>query len=234
VQRRRRDRENFLYDFKAAFRRGRLRAARCARRARRPTPRATSTRSDQLMRRTSDRRGSCSSGRSTASRGPLARRASFGADALLLTPPPASADGPVKDAGQALPTQGRPPGRHGAAAPPKSPYARARLPRISPEAAANARKVPATDVRACPALSGAQQRQNPRQDRETPAGPARGFRWWEKDSNLRRLSQRVYSPSPLTARESHRAAASLAPNRIAVRGAACTDRRGRWRARSRA
>ena len=41
------------------------------------------------------------------------------------------------------------------------------------------------------------------------------MKWWEKDSNLRRLSQRVYSPSPLTARESHRAAASLAPNRIA-------------------
>ena len=31
-------------------------------------------------------------------------------------------------------------------------------------------------------------------------------RWREKDSNLRRLSQRIYSPSPLTARESRRAA----------------------------
>ena len=29
--------------------------------------------------------------------------------------------------------------------------------------------------------------------------------WWGQDSNLRRLSQRVYSPSPLTAREPHRA-----------------------------
>src|SRR4051794_15980339 len=28
-------------------------------------------------------------------------------------------------------------------------------------------------------------------------------RWWGQDSNLRRLSQRVYSPSPLTAREPH-------------------------------
>ena len=32
----------------------------------------------------------------------------------------------------------------------------------------------------------------------------RSEKWWEQDSNLRRLSQRVYSPSPLTARESHR------------------------------
>src|SRR3954452_7245720 len=29
--------------------------------------------------------------------------------------------------------------------------------------------------------------------------------WWGQDSNLRRQSQRVYSPSPLTAREPHRA-----------------------------
>ena len=36
-----------------------------------------------------------------------------------------------------------------------------------------------------------------------------GPEWWEQDSNLRRLSQRVYSPSPLTARESHRAAAQF-------------------------
>ena len=30
--------------------------------------------------------------------------------------------------------------------------------------------------------------------------------WWEQDSNLRRLSQRIYSPSRLTAPESPRAA----------------------------
>src|SRR3954468_1100862 len=32
-------------------------------------------------------------------------------------------------------------------------------------------------------------------------------KWWGQDSNLRRLSQRVYSPSPLTAREPHRGSA---------------------------
>src|SRR4051812_38094763 len=32
-----------------------------------------------------------------------------------------------------------------------------------------------------------------------------GGGWWGQDSNLRRQSQRVYSPSPLTAREPHRA-----------------------------
>src|SRR3954470_1461944 len=40
-----------------------------------------------------------SSGRPPASRGPLTRRPGAGADALLLTPPPASADALVKGAG---------------------------------------------------------------------------------------------------------------------------------------
>ena len=36
----------------------------------------------------------------------------------------------------------------------------------------------------------------------TGPGVARSSQWREQDSNLRRLSQRIYSPSPLTARES--------------------------------
>src|SRR4051812_43755377 len=42
-------------------------------------------------------------------KGTPAELASLGADALLLTPPPASADGLVKEARQARPTEGRRP-----------------------------------------------------------------------------------------------------------------------------
>ena len=38
----------------------------------------------------------------------------------------------------------------------------------------------------------------------------KSWKWWGQDSNLRRLSQRVYSPSPLTAREPHHAGVELA------------------------
>ena len=33
--------------------------------------------------------------------------------------------------------------------------------------------------------------------------------WWEKDSNLRRLSQRIYSPPPLATREPHHLSLNL-------------------------
>src|SRR3954454_4744548 len=61
-----------------------------------------------------------------------------------------------------------------------------------------------------------------------PSAAGRRRRWWEQDSNLRRLSQRVYSPSPLTARESHRAAASLAPNPRPARVDDTRLGRSRW------
>jgi hypothetical protein len=58
-------------------------------------------------------------------------------------------------------------------------------------------------------------RASPKGWRRPTRRPAR--RWREKDSNLRRLSQRIYSPSPLTARESRQAASSLERERALTR-----------------
>ena len=55
-----------------------------------------------------------------------------------------------------------------------------------------------------PTRQSGRDRPHPRRRRRHRARPARRLRWWGQDSNLRRLSQRVYSPSPLTAREPHR------------------------------
>src|SRR3954452_6766743 len=94
---------------------------------------------------------------------------------------------------------------------PKSPESAADLPRGSPERRDGPRKVPAN---ARPGSSTRNRRGSvakPQRGRETPASPFRLPRWWGQDSNLRRQSQRVYSPSPLTAREPHRAAGNIAP-----------------------
>src|SRR4051812_3696322 len=96
----------FLTYFKAAFGRGRLRAARSARRARRPTRRRRA-RASRPARRPSRRTGLLRKLRQARqSRRPLRGELTLGPVGLALTAAPASADGLVKEAGQALPTRG--------------------------------------------------------------------------------------------------------------------------------
>src|SRR3954470_17847785 len=49
--------------------------------------------------------------------------------------------------------------------------------------------------------------EQPPRHQQKPRRSGAFAQWWGQDSNLRRLSQRVYSPSPLTAREPHRGGA---------------------------
>jgi hypothetical protein len=73
--------------------------------------------------------------------------------------------------------------------------------------------------------------EQPPRHQQKPRRSGAFAQWWGQDSNLRRQSQRVYSPSPLTAREPHQGSAQYSAAGLPPWRRTREDRRGRRVAR---